>query len=125
MNFLVKKAISPSNISIPPPTISRFPAPYLPLPVPSTPNSAPSTPDSAPSIPVPPPHPCPPPLISVDLKWETHINKICNRANSTLSFIRRNFKNVTKIQTICLHFTSSFCLRLLCHHLGHISPKGY
>ncbi|XP_053398165.1 uncharacterized protein LOC128556626 [Mercenaria mercenaria] len=34
--------------------------------------------------------------ISDNLKWATHINKICNRANSTLGFIRRNLKNCNK-----------------------------
>ena len=64
MNFLVKKkAISPSDLSRPPPTMVPLPPPLLPLPAPSTPDSAPSTPDSAPSIPVPPP-PCPSPHIS-------------------------------------------------------------
>ena len=64
--------------------------------------------------------------VSDDLKWATHINKICNLANSTLSFIRRNLKNCDKkIQRICLHFTSSFCFRLLFYHLGPVSPKGY
>ena len=55
MNFLVKKAISPSNLSRPPPTIAPLPAPSTPASRPSTPDSAPSIPDSAPSIPVPPP----------------------------------------------------------------------
>jgi hypothetical protein len=31
-----------------------------------------------------------------DLKWSTHINKICNKANSTLGFIRRNLKHCNK-----------------------------
>ena len=62
MNFLVKKASSPSNLSRPRPQLPLFPPPLLPLPAPSTPDSAPSTPDSAPSIPVPPP-PCPPPQL--------------------------------------------------------------
>ena len=35
-------------------------------------------------------------IISDDLKWAPHINKICNRANSTLGFIRRNLKNCDK-----------------------------
>ena len=35
-------------------------------------------------------------LISRDLKWSTHINKICNKANSTLGFIRRNLKHCNK-----------------------------
>jgi hypothetical protein len=35
-------------------------------------------------------------LISRDLKWSTHINKICNKANSTLEFIRRNLKHCNK-----------------------------
>ena len=35
-------------------------------------------------------------LISNDFKWATHINKICNRANSTIGFITRNLKIVTK-----------------------------
>ena len=35
-------------------------------------------------------------LISDDLKWATHINKICNQASSTLGFIRRNLKNCDK-----------------------------
>ena len=30
--------------------------------------------------------------ISENLKWTTHIDKICNRANSILGFIRRNLK---------------------------------
>ena len=34
-------------------------------------------------------------LISDDLIWASHINKICNRANSTLGFIR-NLKNCDK-----------------------------
>ena len=35
-------------------------------------------------------------IISDDLKWAPHINKICNRANFTLGFIRRNLKNCDK-----------------------------
>ena len=35
-------------------------------------------------------------ILSEDLKWATHINKICNKANSTLGFIRRNLKNCDK-----------------------------
>ncbi|KAK3091269.1 hypothetical protein FSP39_018491 [Pinctada imbricata] len=31
--------------------------------------------------------------ISEDLKWTTYINKICNRANSILGFIRRNLQH--------------------------------
>ena len=31
--------------------------------------------------------------ISENLKWTTHIDKICNRANSILGFIRRNLKH--------------------------------
>ena len=43
-------------------------------------------------------------ILSEDLKWATHIkfssmdiNKICNKANSTLGFIRRNLKTVIKV----------------------------
>ena len=32
--------------------------------------------------------------ISNDLKWGIHINNVCNKANSTLGFIRRNLRNV-------------------------------
>ena len=35
-------------------------------------------------------------LISSDLKWSTDINKICNKTNSTLGFIRRNLKHCKK-----------------------------
>ena len=44
-------------------------------------------------------------LICDDLKWNIHINKICNRANSTLGFIRRIFlkKIVTRNKRICLY----------------------
>ena len=35
-------------------------------------------------------------IISDDLKLAPHINKICNRANSTLGFIRRNLKKCDK-----------------------------
>ena len=35
-------------------------------------------------------------ILSEDLKWATHINKICNKANSTLGFFRRNLKNCDK-----------------------------
>jgi hypothetical protein len=28
--------------------------------------------------------------ISEDLKWESHINNICGKANKTLGFLRRN-----------------------------------
>ena len=31
--------------------------------------------------------------ISDNLKWSSPINKMCNRANSTLGFIRRNLKH--------------------------------
>ena len=34
--------------------------------------------------------------ISSDLKWETHINNICKKANSTLGFLRRNL-NISSI----------------------------
>ena len=32
--------------------------------------------------------------ISNDLKWGIHINNVCNKANATLGFIRRNLRNV-------------------------------
>ena len=32
-------------------------------------------------------------IINANLKWSTHISKICNRANSILGFIRRNLKH--------------------------------
>jgi hypothetical protein len=32
--------------------------------------------------------------ISDDLKWESHINNICGKANKTLGFLRRNLKIV-------------------------------
>ena len=32
--------------------------------------------------------------ISNDLKWGTHINNVCKKANSTLGFLRRNLRNV-------------------------------
>ena len=31
--------------------------------------------------------------ISNNLKWKTHINNICKKANSTLGFLRRNFRH--------------------------------
>ena len=31
--------------------------------------------------------------LSEDLKWKTHINNICKRANSTLGFLRRNLRH--------------------------------
>ncbi len=34
--------------------------------------------------------------ISSDLKWTTHINKVCAKSNSTLGFIRRNLKHSGK-----------------------------
>jgi hypothetical protein len=33
--------------------------------------------------------------ISDDLKWESHINNICGKANKTLGFLRRNL-NIEK-----------------------------
>ncbi|CAC5408524.1 unnamed protein product [Mytilus coruscus] len=35
-------------------------------------------------------------IISDNLKWSSHINKFCNKANSTLGFIRRNLKHCNK-----------------------------
>jgi len=35
-------------------------------------------------------------LISDNLKWSSHINKITNRATSTLGFLRRNLKQCSK-----------------------------
>ena len=35
-------------------------------------------------------------IISENLKWSTYINKICNKANSTLGFIRRNLKHCNR-----------------------------
>ena len=35
-------------------------------------------------------------IISDNLKWPSHINKFCNKANSTLGFIRRNLKHCNK-----------------------------
>ena len=32
-------------------------------------------------------------MISNDLKWNVHINNICNKASSTLGFVRRNIQN--------------------------------
>ena len=34
--------------------------------------------------------------ISENLKWTTHINKICNQSNSILGFIRRNLKHCNR-----------------------------
>ena len=54
-------------------------------------------------------------LISDDLKWATHINKICNRANSTLGFTKRNLKNCDK------KFKESAYFSLVCSVLDHSS----
>ena len=35
-------------------------------------------------------------IISENIKWSTYINKICNKANSTLGFIRRNLKHCNR-----------------------------
>jgi hypothetical protein len=35
-------------------------------------------------------------IINENLKWSTYINKICNKANSTLGFIRRNLKHCNR-----------------------------
>ena len=35
-------------------------------------------------------------IISDNLKWSTNINKICNKTNSTLGFIRRNLKHCNR-----------------------------
>ena len=35
-------------------------------------------------------------IISENLKWSTYINKICNKANSTPGFIRRNLKHCNR-----------------------------
>jgi ribonuclease P/MRP protein subunit RPP40 len=35
--------------------------------------------------------------ISEDLKWNTHINKICSRASSTIGFLRRNLRRSPKM----------------------------
>ena len=35
-------------------------------------------------------------IISKNLKWSTYINKICNKVNSTLGFIRRNLKHCNR-----------------------------
>jgi hypothetical protein len=32
--------------------------------------------------------------ISDDLKWESHINNICGKANKTLGFLRRNILGI-------------------------------
>ena len=34
--------------------------------------------------------------ISDNLKWKTHINNICKKANSTLGFLRRNLRHCPK-----------------------------
>ena len=34
--------------------------------------------------------------ISENLKWSTHVNKVCNRASSILGFIRRNLRHSNK-----------------------------
>ena len=43
--------------------------------------------------------------ITNDLKWNTHINHICTKANRTLGFLRRNFKMLKKqlIKDWCAH----------------------
>ena len=53
-------------------------------------------------------------IISENLKWSTYINKICNKANSTLGFIRRNlkhcnqkFKETAYISLVCSLFDYS------------------
>jgi hypothetical protein len=34
--------------------------------------------------------------IASDLKWGTHINNICNKANSTIGFLKRNLNIANK-----------------------------
>jgi hypothetical protein len=34
--------------------------------------------------------------ITSDLKWEPHINNICNKANSTIGFLKRNLNIANK-----------------------------
>jgi hypothetical protein len=34
--------------------------------------------------------------ITSDLKWGTHINNICNKANSTIGFLKRNLNIANK-----------------------------
>ena len=53
-------------------------------------------------------------IIIENLKWSTYINKICNKANSTLGFIRRNlkhcnqkFKETAYISLVCSLFDYS------------------
>ena len=60
--------------------------------------------------------------ISDDLKWATHINKICNRANSTLGFIRRNLKKCDKKFKESAYIS---LVRFVLDYLGPVSPKGY
>ena len=62
MNFLVKKAISPSNFSRPPPTIAPLPAPLysrFPPPLPPIPHPLPPIPHPLSPYPRPPPLPTP------------------------------------------------------------------
>ena len=49
--------------------------------------------------------------ITSDLKWGTHINNICNKANSTIGFLKRNLnianKSAARYVTNRYHNTSS------------------
>ena len=63
MDFLVKKAISPSNFSRPPPTIAPLPAPSTPASCPLYPRFRTLYPRFRTLYPRTPRPPCPPPLI--------------------------------------------------------------
>ena len=54
-------------------------------------------------------------IISKNLKWSTYINKICNKANSTLGFIRRNLK----------HCNRKFTVWLFKYSVGPTPTKGH
>ena len=51
--------------------------------------------------------------INDSLKWSSQINEMCNRANSTLGFIRRNLKHCNK------KFKETACISLVCSVLDY------
>ena len=64
-------------------------------------------------------------IISDNLKWSAQINKMCNKANSTLGFIRRNLKHCNENSKNSIYIPSSFCSGLLSNCMWPILAGRY
>ena len=111
MNFLVKKAISPSNFSRPPPQLPLFPPPLLPLPAPLPPIPHPLSP-----YPRPPVHP----LIELPLCNSAKFTFTSHWLRSSITPNNRTLSTQSSQATLALIIWA--CLRWFANNTGADQP---